>query len=84
MKKLKSVTSHALGPHPSVINCRTFSDPSLLERDVLYGRPLSGSLVLDDGSGCVANSYTLPSGRLTGAKRSGYSLYLRWKEDRNG
>src|SRR6218665_203685 len=26
-KNLKSVTSHALGPPPSVINCHTFSDP---------------------------------------------------------
>src|SRR6218665_436155 len=27
-------------PLPSVTNCQTFSDPSPLERDVLYGRPL--------------------------------------------
>jgi len=33
------VTSHALDPSP-VTNCHTFSNP--LERDVLYGRPLSG------------------------------------------
>src|SRR6218665_3266231 len=32
----KSVTSHALGPPPSVTNCHTFSDPLPLERDVLY------------------------------------------------
>jgi len=36
-----SVTSHALDPLPSVTNCHTFSDPLPLERDVLYGRPLS-------------------------------------------
>jgi len=28
-------------PPPSVTNCHTFSDPLPLERDVLYGRPLS-------------------------------------------
>jgi len=28
-----------LTPIPHVTNCHTFSDPSLLERDVLYGRP---------------------------------------------
>src|SRR6218665_3957292 len=27
-------------PPPSVTNCHTFSDPSSLKRDVLYGRPL--------------------------------------------
>ena|SRR6218665_2466881 len=26
-KKFKSVTSHVLGPRPSVTNCQTFSDP---------------------------------------------------------
>src|SRR6218665_1541910 len=37
----KSVTSHAIGPPlPPVTICHTFSDPSPLERDVLYGRPL--------------------------------------------
>src|SRR6218665_1768455 len=40
MNFFKSVTSHALGPPPSVTNCHTFLDPSPLERDVLYGRPL--------------------------------------------
>src|SRR6218665_1195342 len=34
-----NVTSHALGPPPTVTNCHTFSDPSPLKRDVLYGRP---------------------------------------------
>src|SRR6218665_346668 len=34
-----SVTSHALDP--PVTNCHTFSDLPPLERDVLYGRPLS-------------------------------------------
>ena len=37
-----SVTSHALDPPlPPVTNCHTFSDPLPLERDVLYGQPLS-------------------------------------------
>src|SRR6218665_1198082 len=39
-KYFKSVTSHALGSPPPVTNCHTFSDPSPLERDVLYGRLL--------------------------------------------
>jgi len=38
-KFVKSLTSHALGP-PPVTNCHTFSDPSSLGSDVLYGRPL--------------------------------------------
>src|SRR6218665_722374 len=36
---VKSLTLHALGP-PPVTNCHTFSDPSPLGSDVLYGRPL--------------------------------------------
>ena len=40
MKICISVTSHALVPPPPVTNCHIFSDPSPLERDVLYGRPL--------------------------------------------
>jgi len=36
---LKSMTSHYLGPPPSVTNCHT-SDPLPFERDVLHGRPL--------------------------------------------
>src|SRR6218665_3514161 len=40
-KKCISVTSHALYPPPPVTNCHTFSDPLPLERDVLYGRPLT-------------------------------------------
>src|SRR6218665_3031778 len=35
-----SVTSYALDPLPPVTNCHIFLDPSPLERDVLYGRPL--------------------------------------------
>jgi len=31
MKKLKSVTSHALGPPHPVTNCYTFADPLPLE-----------------------------------------------------
>src|SRR6218665_1091412 len=38
IKKIISVTTHALYPLPPVTNCHTFSGP--LERDVLYGRPL--------------------------------------------
>jgi len=44
------VTSHALGPPPSVTNSHTFSDP--LERNVLYERPhirielLSAAIIL--------------------------------------
>jgi len=40
-----SLTSHALDPPPSVTNRHTFSDPLPLERDVLYGRPLSQFLL---------------------------------------
>ena len=29
-----------LAPLPSVTNCHTFSNPSPIERDVPYGRPL--------------------------------------------
>src|SRR6218665_185249 len=33
---------------PPVTNCHTFSDPLLLERDVLYGRPIDQfNIVLD-------------------------------------
>src|SRR6218665_191109 len=39
IKKFISMTSHALDP--PVTNCHTFSDPLPLERDVLYGRPLT-------------------------------------------
>ena len=42
-----SVTSHALDPPLSITNYQTFSDPlHPLERDVLYGRPLSGTTKL--------------------------------------
>ena len=42
-EKIESVTSHDLYPPlPPVTNCHTFSDPlPPLERDILYGRPLS-------------------------------------------
>src|SRR6218665_2286914 len=40
IKKITSVTSHALDPSPPVKNCHTFADPLPLERDVFYGRPL--------------------------------------------
>jgi len=40
----KSVTSHALGPLPGT-NCHAFSDPLLLEREVLYGRPQIWQLI---------------------------------------
>ena len=42
-KKFISVTSHALDSPPLVTNCHTFSDPLPLERDILYGRPLTSS-----------------------------------------
>jgi len=45
-KNLKSVTSHSLGPLPSVTNCHTFSEPLPLERDVLYGRPLITIIII--------------------------------------
>jgi|SRR6218665_436020 len=41
-----SVTSQALDLPPPVTNCHTISDPLPFERDVLYGRPLKGSLNL--------------------------------------
>ena len=41
IKFFRSVMSHALYPSPPVTNCHTSSDPLPLERDVLYGRPLS-------------------------------------------
>src|SRR6218665_1131299 len=40
IKICMSVTPHALDPPPPVTNWPTFSDPSPLECDVLYGRPL--------------------------------------------
>ena len=38
--KIESVTSHDLYPLSPVTNCHTFTDPSPLERDILYGLPL--------------------------------------------
>ena len=41
-EKIESVMSHDLYPPPPVTNCHTFLDPlPPLERDILYGRPLS-------------------------------------------
>jgi len=40
IKKIISVTSYALDPLSPVTNCHTFSETSLLERDVLYGHSL--------------------------------------------
>src|SRR6218665_3887304 len=44
-KKFISVTSHALLPHPSPCHklSHLLGPPPLLERDVLYGRPLMRS-----------------------------------------
>ena len=41
--------------NPSVTNCHTFSDPSPLKRDVLYGRPLSHGAFKIYVSVCVAD-----------------------------
>src|SRR6218665_265160 len=51
-----SVTSHAFNPLSPVTNCHTFSDPSPLERDVLYGRPLDGLALL-----CIITRKSLTS-----------------------
>src|SRR6218665_4078153 len=40
-QNLKNVTSHALGPLPLSQTVTPSRTPSPLERDVLYGRPLS-------------------------------------------
>ena len=45
MKKLKVWRHTIFTPPPPVTNCHTFSDPPPpLERDILYGRPLGGSM----------------------------------------
>src|SRR6218665_2289388 len=48
IKICMSLTSHALDPPPPVTNCHTFLDPLPLERDVLYGRPIT-----KDSSHCL-------------------------------
>ena len=60
-KKVISVTSHALDP--PVTNCHTFSDSLPLERDVLYGLPLSDSSTLIDQHPIDWQKWPRPQGR---------------------
>jgi len=82
--KFISVTSHALDPHHPCHKLSHFLGP--LERDVLYGRPLTGKRYQNDINGfgyqrTVADKYSMLLLTLSTFKTfSTYTLYIRHVE----